>query len=71
MTSVLAVVQRRFEGVDDCRALAAAEGGLVQGWTKSRRLFVVASVGKKSAVILFNQEDPFPEGGLPIDRDFK
>ena len=61
------------------RAVALAEGGLVQGWMKSRRLLVVVQRAEASAVFIFQstsfpvskREDLMAENVLPVDSDFR
>ena len=74
----LAIVERRLGG--EAKALALAEGGLVQGWMKTRRLLVVAQrPDHHNALLVFvaaafpvaSEDDLTLESAMPIDMDFK
>ena len=62
------------------RAVSLAEGGLVQGWMKARRMLVLAEhPGGSKALIVFvstsfpvsAKEDLTAEAAMPVDADFK
>ena len=79
----LEVVNRKLSSCDGggggVEALALAEGGLVQGWMKARRLLVIVRSSKSHAVFVFlakslpvgNESDIEVESVLPIKHDFK
>ena len=60
-------------------AVALAEGGLVQGWMKARRLLVIVRSTASHAVFVFlaksipvsDESDIEVESVLPIKHDFK
>ena len=60
-------------------AVALAEGGLVQGWMKARRLLVIVRSAASHAVFVFlaksipvsDESDIEVESVLPIKHDFK
>ena len=77
----LEVVNRKLSsgGGGGAEAVALAEGGLVQGWMKARRLLVIVRSSASHAVFVFhsktlpvgNESDIEVESVLPIKHDFK
>ena len=78
----LEVVNRKLSGGGSggaVEAVALAEGGLVQGWMKARRLLVIVRSAASHAVFVFlaksipvsDESDIEVESVLPIKHDFK
>ena len=78
----LEVVNRKLSGGGGggaVEAVALAEGGLVQGWMKARRLLVIVRSAASHAVFVFlaksipvtDESDIEVESVLPIKHDFK
>ena len=77
----LEVVNRKLSsgGGGGAEAVALAEGGLVQGWMKARRLLVIVRSSTSHAVFVFHakslplgdETDIEVESVLPIKHDFR
>ena len=77
----LEIVNRKLSSCDGggVEAVTLAEGGLVQGWMKARRLLVIVRSSTSHAVFVFlakslpvgDVSDIEVESVLPIKHDFK